>query len=396
LPLHCSGGKRIQICLRLHRLLTLWFLKWGGTDYAWSDGRIVALFVIFALTLVAFGVLQWWLGDKATIPPRIVMQRTIWSASWFAFFISGSFYLFIYFIPIYFQAVLAASSLTSSIDSLPLILANVILAVLSGVGVSRLGYINPFCYASVVFAAIGSGLLMTMTAATSTGQWIGYQILFGLGIGLGFQQPPNAPQSVLPIQDLPIGIAITLFCRNLGASLFVTAGNNVFDNQLRQGLINLAIPGIEPEALLAAGATSFRSIVPASFVTPVIGVYVAALQKTYQIGLIIACIAAVGAVCIEWKTLKRPMGPPPSRHGTVRSNASRRGSQRHSRMNSQRTARANSQRTARADSQRNGRANSRRNGRRNTEWISLDPRASNLAVPDRVKRSAWDQIRTKA
>lgn len=29
-------------------------LQWGGTRYAWSDGRIIALFVVFAVLMVAF------------------------------------------------------------------------------------------------------------------------------------------------------------------------------------------------------------------------------------------------------------------------------------------------------------------------------------------------------
>ncbi|RYP57543.1 hypothetical protein DL770_010646 [Monosporascus sp. CRB-9-2] len=239
-------------------------LEWGGTTYTWSNGRVVALFVIFSVTLIAFAVLQWWLGESATIPVRIITQRTIWAASWFAFFLSGAFYLFIYFIPIYFQAVMGETALQSSIDNIPMVLANVILAVISGLGVSKLGYINPFCYASVVFSSIGAGLLMTMTDETSTGRWIGYQILFGFGIGLGFQQPPNAPLTVLAFEDLPIGIATTLFARNLGASLFVTTGNSMLVSELRSGFEDLAIPGVDPESLLAAGATSFRSIVPPS------------------------------------------------------------------------------------------------------------------------------------
>lgn len=286
--------------------------QWGGTQYPWDSGRIVALFFVCGITLVSFGILQWRLGDKATIPPRIVTQRTIWSASWFAFFLSGSFYLFIYFIPYYFQAVKGASALSSSIDNLPLILSNVVLAVASGVGVSKLGYINPFCYAAVVFTSVGAGLLTTLTADTSTARWIGFQIIFGVGVGLGFQQPPNAPQAVLPIQDLPIGISITLFCRNLGASLFVTAGNNVIDNQLHQGFAELAIPGVDVTALVQAGAISFRSMVPTEYFERAVEVYVDALRQTYQIGLIISCIAIVGAACIEWKTLKKPSGAPPS------------------------------------------------------------------------------------
>ncbi|RYP19828.1 hypothetical protein DL767_009577 [Monosporascus sp. MG133] len=268
-------------------------------------------FALFLISMIClFIALEWWLGENATIPVRIITQRTIWAACWFAFFLSGAFYLFIYFIPIYFQAVMGATALQSSIDNLPMVLANVVLAVISGLGVSKLGYINPFCYASVVFTSIGSGLLMTMTSETGTGQWIGYQFLFGFGIGLGFQQPPNAPLTVLGFEDLPIGIATTLFARNLGASLFVTTGNSILVNRLRSGFEDLAIPGVDPESLLAAGATSFRSIVPSSSLAAATDVYVEALQITFRIGVIISCLAIIGAACMQWKSLNSKPGPP--------------------------------------------------------------------------------------
>jgi hypothetical protein len=38
----------------------------------------------------------------------------------------------------------------------------------------------------LVLAAIGAGLVTTFEEGTSTGKWIGYQILFGFGCGLGF------------------------------------------------------------------------------------------------------------------------------------------------------------------------------------------------------------------
>ena len=266
--------------------------------------------MVFGVLLIGFLLLQWRLGEAATIPPRIISQRMIWSASWFAFFISGAFFLFIYFLPIYFQALKGSTALRSGIDNLPLILANVIVVIVSGFAVSRVGYINPFCLGSVVFAAIGSGLLTTVSIDTNT---VGYQILFGIGSGLGFQQPPSAPQAVLPFKDLPIGIAITLFGRNFGSSLFVSVGNNILDSNLLSGLKARAVPGVDPEAVLQAGATEFRSVVPASALPAVLDVYNKALQKTFQVGLIISCIAVIGAALIEWKSVKGKKAPPASR-----------------------------------------------------------------------------------
>lgn len=41
-------------------------LQWGGVDYAWSNGRIIALFVLFGVLLITFIVIQVLMKDNAT------------------------------------------------------------------------------------------------------------------------------------------------------------------------------------------------------------------------------------------------------------------------------------------------------------------------------------------
>ena len=57
--------------------------------------------------------------------------------------------------------------------------------------VQRLGYYLPFSVAGAVLTAIGSGLISTYTPHTSTGQWIGYQVILGAGRGFIMQMVCN-------------------------------------------------------------------------------------------------------------------------------------------------------------------------------------------------------------
>lgn len=75
-------------------------LQWGGTTYDWNDGHIVALLTLFGVLLVSFVGVQIWMDEDATIPPRIAAQRTIAFSSVFSVLLGGSFFLFIYFLPI--------------------------------------------------------------------------------------------------------------------------------------------------------------------------------------------------------------------------------------------------------------------------------------------------------
>jgi hypothetical protein len=53
--------------------------------------------------------------------------------------------------------------------------------------VGRLGYYLPFSVVGSVLVAIANGLLSSLSPGTSTGKWIGYQIIAGAGRGLAMQ-----------------------------------------------------------------------------------------------------------------------------------------------------------------------------------------------------------------
>lgn len=59
-------------------------------------------------------------------------------------------------------------------------------------------------------ATVGSGLVYTFTTTSSSGIWIGYQVIAGLGIGLCFQVPIMAAQALSPPEDVSSTTGILL------------------------------------------------------------------------------------------------------------------------------------------------------------------------------------------
>ena len=274
-------------------------LQMGGTTYAFSNGRIIALFVLFGALLIAFIGVQFW-GDNATVPPRVMKQRTMIFGSFYMFCVGANFFTFVYFLPIWFQGVRGRSALDSGIDTLPILLAQTICVVFGGVIVSMTGHYIPLMWASVVLTPIGAGLLTTLNGDSGSGKWIGYQIIYGIGGGLGYQQGISAAQTVLSAVDITIGTALMVFVQNLGGTIFASASNNVFVTRLVQDLASM-VPDLNPQVILSAGATGFRQVVGQAEYPLVLVAYNGAVIKTFQVGLILACLCAIGVAGVEWK-----------------------------------------------------------------------------------------------
>ena len=201
------------------------------------------------------------------------------------------------------QAIQNVSATQSGIRSLPLVLSQVVASIVAGIATTVIGYYTPFLYLSTVLSSIGAGLLMTLKIDSGIGQWLGYQIILGLGTGSGFQVPLIAAQTALPLDDVPIGVSIIMFIQMLGGALFVSVGQNTFTNTLLQNL-QTSVPDLDPKTILGTGATALRNIVDPSKLGLVLEAYNGALTKTFRISLILACLTLIGSVLMEWRSVK--------------------------------------------------------------------------------------------
>ena len=278
-------------------------LQWGGSKYPWSSWRVILCLVFFGILTIVWLGIQYYMGDNATVPLRIIKQRSVASAAFFAFALGGAFFTLIYWVPIWFQAIKGVSAFKSGIMCLPMVLSLVIANIASGIGTSAIGYYTPFYYASVIFSAVGAGLLTTWKTNTNHSEWIGYQCIYGFGVGFGMQQALITVQAVLPLKDVPVGTAVAMFCQTFGGALFVSVAQNIFNNRLA-GEIVKNTEGVSPELILHVGATSLRDRIPHAILPAVQEAYNTALTNTWYVAVAMVCMSAIGAAFVEWKSVK--------------------------------------------------------------------------------------------
>ena len=186
-----------------------------------------------------------------------------------------------------------------------MLLAVTVFSIVSGVGVTVLGPYKPFLIVSAVLMSIGAGLLTTFTPTTNHEAWIGYQIIFGAGVGLGMQQTLIAVQTVLSIDDIPVGTAIVMFALNIGGALFLSIAQNVFSNQLIKNVATY-VRNVDPISIIQAGATNIKNqkgISPEDFHSILVA-YNKTLTQTFYVSVAAAALTIIGASLIEWKSVK--------------------------------------------------------------------------------------------
>jgi predicted MFS family arabinose efflux permease len=277
-------------------------LQWGGSVYPWKSARIIALLILCVLLVLTFIGIQMWKQDGATVPPRLFKNRSISASVWFGFFNGAGMMVMIYYLPIWFQAIKGASAVKSGIMLLPMILSVVFGTISSGIVISRVGYYTPFFLLSSVIMPIGAGLITTFTPSTGHAKWIGYQILFGIGLGFGAQQPLNVVQTVLERSDIATGSALIMFMRFLGSAVFLPVAQNIFINGLVSKLDNL--PGITPGAVTNSGATDLRNLVSGVDLQTLLSDYNAAIVNVFYMVTATTAVTVFGSVLVEWRSLK--------------------------------------------------------------------------------------------
>ncbi|KAJ0360897.1 hypothetical protein COL26b_013926 [Colletotrichum chrysophilum] len=281
-------------------------LQWGGTEYAWSNWRIILCWCIFALCFLLWGFVQYREGDKATVPLRIISQRTMIASCWTILLLFSLLFIDVYYIPIWLQAVKNHSAYKSGIDLLASSASMSVATIVSGILTSQIGYYVPQIIASSVISSVAGGLIYSFTVDTDTAFWAASLVLMGLGVGLGGQQCIIAAQTVFKGRDIALATSVLVFLQSLGGTVFLAVAQNIFSSRLVAEL-RRNVPNVNPAVVINAGASglvdSMRKTYPDS-VDGIIESYNKALQNVFLIATVLGCLTVLGIGLFEWKSVK--------------------------------------------------------------------------------------------
>ncbi|POS80202.1 major facilitator superfamily transporter [Diaporthe helianthi] len=262
----------------------------GGGTYPWSSATVIGLFCGAGAVGVLFVAWEWRVGgEDAMVPLSMFRERVVVAGCLTNLCLFSCSSITAYFLPLYFQSIQGSSPFTAGIHMLPGIISQLITAVLSGFAVSKLGYYLPWAILSAVLSSVGAGLISTWTVGTNTGTWIGYQIVLGVGRGAGMQVAVIAVQAVLQPSQIAVAMAMLTFIQGLGSAVLISVANTVFDDSLASQIRENA-PQVNPQAVIAAGATAFREVVPVEDLPAVIRSYAISFQRTFYLAITLSAL----------------------------------------------------------------------------------------------------------
>jgi len=187
-------------------------LHYAGNSHPWGSSEVIGTLVGFFL--LSFALIGWeiYLDEYAMLLPRLFKKRAIWAVVPYQLLLMGDLVLLLYYLPIYFQSIRGASPVMSGVYNLPIVVAVGIFCVVGGFVVSKTGHATPTMVVGAAIGAIGCGLLVTLDLDTSTGKWIGYQLIAGSGIAFSVQNGMNIAQANVGPEDLAAVVA-NVYCK---------------------------------------------------------------------------------------------------------------------------------------------------------------------------------------
>ncbi|OAA69790.1 Major facilitator superfamily domain, general substrate transporter [Cordyceps fumosorosea ARSEF 2679] len=272
----------------------LYATTYGGTTYSWASGRILSPLIIGFAGFFLFG----WYETKAkepVMPPKLFSSRTT-SIIFLATFLNSTMvYWVLFFLPVYFQAVLGVSASQSGVNILPVILFGLPGAIIAVLMLARWGEYKPLHIFGFAVAVIGNGLLTLLDQNTSTAKWVVYEMIQAIGSGFVLNTLLPAAQAQLPESDQAATTSAWAFVRSFGSIWGVAIPASIFNNKFAQLAYRIEDPQVR--ALFHGGNRAYENAY-ASFVwsfpettrEQIIGVYKDALKLLWQIAIAFAAV----------------------------------------------------------------------------------------------------------
>lgn len=273
-----------------------------GRTWGWTSAGSIACYVIGAIGLISFILIERAMKTDAIIPLNLFRSRTFSMATILGVLIGFGMFGALLTLPLYLQIVFGLSPTNSGLASLPLMVGLLIASIGSGQIIARTGKYRIFPVTGTLVLAAGYLVLTFLTYDKPLWYIFIAMFLIGLGLGQMMQTLTLASQnSVLPTQ-MGVATGASTFFRQIGGTLgvavllsvlFAALPGNVVNATANEATLNSALnASLTPSV---ANASNNKAIMKQLW-TPIVNPIKANVQKQLTAGVTTAKTAADAAV----------------------------------------------------------------------------------------------------
>jgi EmrB/QacA subfamily drug resistance transporter len=232
-----------------------------GVDLGWTDVRILGLFALAALSLLAFVHIERGAGDDALVPRDVLRNRTFFAASMTTLLMSAIFFAALLYLPQFMTKQLGYSAIGAGAGLLPMMGTFALASFLSGPLYARLGA-KLIVTIGALCLALGMYLLSRLQPATTYADLIPCMVVLGIGVGLFYSSITTVAITALdPARASLAGAIIYMFqiaggAIGLGLNTALVVSARSLDEGIRTAFLvdaGLAVCGVAVAAIFVGG-----------------------------------------------------------------------------------------------------------------------------------------------
>jgi EmrB/QacA subfamily drug resistance transporter len=215
---------------------------WGGTQYSWGSGVILALIVVAVASVVAFIGIEFRAAEPI-LPMHVFKNRNFSLASGMSFLLGLAMFGALTFLPLYQQTVQHSSPTVSGLLLIPMMLGATVTSLLAGRITVRTGKYKALPIVGSAIMTVGLLLLATQGPHTSRLESMGFFVIFGVGMGFLMQITTLIVQNSVDPKDMGVASSSRSFFQQIGGSIGVSVFGVIFFRALNSS-IAAKLPGM--------------------------------------------------------------------------------------------------------------------------------------------------------
>jgi EmrB/QacA subfamily drug resistance transporter len=250
--------------------LGLFALTYGlieANTYGWTSTRIVGAFVVSAVALVSFVVIEKRRRD-AMLPLDLFRSGTYTGANLVVLLVALAMFGVFFFVSLYMQNVLGYSAVETGAAFLPMTVLIILVAPVAGRTSDRVGS-RGLMTAGMLLIALQLTLFSRLGADASFWDLLPALLLGGVGMALTMTPSAAAATRSVPVDKAGVGSAVLNSARQVGGTMGIAVMGAIMAAEIGgEPSVDAFMRGFERALLVAAGIAVVGAVVAFTLVRP--------------------------------------------------------------------------------------------------------------------------------